>query len=86
MKKNKHISMAEKSKQIREEIAEFLKQNEFTEGDLSLSLTFNPWYETNKNPPYTYYLKKGSSQSVSYSFEELNALKKFLNSVTLIQT
>lgn len=85
MKKN-HVAMAIKAAELKNKIEAFLDENKFQAGELTLELSYNPWHKSNGGLPYEYYLKKGASQSIRFTFEELNALKTFLNSVKLIES
>lgn len=79
-------AMAQRAVEVQTQIEKFLAENTFVCGELQLEMTYNPWHAKNGAKPYTYYLRKGSSgQSAAFTFEELNGLKAFLNSIKLVE-
>ncbi len=72
--------LAQKAFKINKELRAFLDQNSFKQNDLTLNLHYNSW-----NGEYSYNLLKGNSTYINFSFEELNKLKNFLNSINILE-
>ena len=79
MKKDKREILASKAQKIDEELKKLITENSTVKDDMELTLEYNSWQHS-----YNYRLKTKTGCQ-QFTVEQLNALKRFLNSINILE-